>query len=332
MNMSKIDVSNVIPMFPDEHPQPEGVFLNDSATETLQLAAPLAKKQLTVVLEGFAHADRFDVHWTAEFPENLAYNGLVHFINGFGATEASSGAYREASAQAGFATVTHEPVRKDNGRLVTRVRDPQRVHAQSMVAVAADLRQRSDIRKKAPNGSKIERDRKILKPHSMGGLAAAQYAELEPDVVEMIYNYATCGFGPPTIAQVLRNLPSGAIGTLQHEIIPAIWNGNIRLSLRSAKKEAEYFLSDVSRPICEGRSCVNESVLERTERLRARGVLIAWLGFEYDFLVPPTPDIAKYVDLYRVMRGAGHMAPQRKPQEVINQQFLPAYQGLLTAA
>lgn len=303
-----------------DHPRKSGgVFINDP-------------DQPSFLLSGKVLVGGDVVEWTAEFPENLAYEGIAHFLNGFGATERSSHSFRHAAAEAGYATVTSDTARKDGKGFASRAQHPQQLHFDTLCAVSLGIEAcRSEIRRKAPNGKDIDLNRKLLLPHSMAGLAATHFAEKEPNSVDAIINLATVGYGTTSLNQMARNVPRGIIPCVIHELLPAMRSGDIEFSLTHLIEEIRYFCSDVTRPVFEGLSCLRGDVRPAAERLQRLGVGILYLAFEHDILVSPDPKVAKYVDIHGIMAGAGHFAPQRKARKVM-EEVVPMHKEYLALA
>lgn len=290
-----------------KHPREEGVLLGSEHNPTYLITDR--------VISGAG-----PVEWTLEIPENLAYDGVVHFINGFGATKESSRPFRKAAAQAGYATVTCETARKDGQPVTARAFHPQALHLDTIYAVSQGMRAHRDgIRKNVPNGKTIDLDRKFLAPHSMGGLSATNFASKEPDSVDIIMNLATVGYGTTTLRNIARNLPNGLLPALKHEIIPAMQNGDLEVSPKHFWSEIKYFLTDTTRPVFEGLSCLRTDVRTEVAVLRSLGKGVLYLAFDHDILVAPDPSVADYVDIHKIMPNAGHLAPQRKAGKVMEE-------------
>lgn len=258
--------------------------------------------------------------WTIEIPDNLSYDGLVIFINGFGASKASSRPFRHAAAQAGMATATFKPARKDGKSIVHRSLQPQHLHVENLEAVYSGILNNNDnILNKIAGKKDIDLEKILLVPHSMGGLPATKFADAHHNQVDKIVNLATVGYGTTTLSHMARRVPSGLLPSLRHELLPALMNGDIEMSPRHLLDEMKYFGTDITRPIFEGLSCIKSDVRPKVEKLRKVGVGVLYLGFEHDILVSPDTKVAEYVDLHRVMQNAGHLAPQRKARKVVSE-------------
>lgn len=281
--------------------------------------------------EGWAVARGVPVHWTAAFPEEPIFDGMWHFMNGFMAKEETSKAFLHAAASAGFATAIVDPIRNDNGNIFVRARDPQKAHAEAHQAAINDIRTDRKVKSKMPHGNRLDLARKVLLPHSMSGLTAPRLAEAVPGMVEGIVNLQAVGYSKISVRQIGRNMLTGMFGSVVHEFYPAIRDGNLKMSWDMARAEAQYVASDFSRTICEGNSCLTQSVTNRVARLMLeRNIWVAYLAAKYDLLVPPDPSIEEHVDLYRVISNAGHMVPQTKPEKLVRE--IAAVQEELQAA
>lgn len=291
----------------DIHPrEDEGVFINNENPTHLYSDQVIAGGDRT--------------EWTIEIPENLSYDGLVIFINGFGASKASSRPFRNAAAKAGMTTATYKPARKDGKSIIHRSLQPQHLHAENLEAVYSGILNNSDkILNKVAGKKDINLEKILLVPHSMGGLPATKFAVSHHAQVDKIMNLATVGYGTTTLSHMARKFPNGLLPSIRHELLPALMNGDIEMSPKHLLDEAKYFGTDVTRPIFEGLSCIRSDVRPRIERLRKLGVGVLYLAFEHDILVAPDEKVANYVDLHRIMSNAGHLAPQRKAPKVVEE-------------
>lgn len=282
--------------YENEHPhESEGVFLLRS----------------TQLVQGQVEVDGKRSNWTLEIPEGeLAYDGIAHFIPGYGGIKQTSRAPRGALASRGYATLTSDAFR--GGVLCSGddIRDPQRLHTRGQLAIAADLRNRRDeIVRKYPNGSNIDFDKKLLIPHSMGGAPAVAYAETESNAVDMIINLATIGRGSPTLKDFLHVSPLDVAASIRHELVPAIKNGAIEMNVQNLYKIVHYYAR--LRAVLEARSCLTLDLSERLADLQSSGIIVRNIDFEHDILVPTPPWRADVM-----MNNMGHLAPQCKAQQV----------------
>jgi len=273
----------------------EGVFFN----------AP------TNLVQGQVVVNSKRLNWTLEIPQDgLAYDGIAHFLSGFGGIKQTSRAPRQALAAQGIATLTSEPARGGVLPTLEDITDPQKLHTNAQLAIAADLRlRRNEISRKIPNGRHIDIDKKMLLPHSMGGAAAIGYAEHETATVDMIVNIATIGRGAPTLTDILRISPKDVLKSLYHEMLPAVLNERIELSMRNVMDVIHYYAR--VRTLFEANSCMRLDLRPRQKNLIDKGVDIRSLDFEHDILVPIPKHQADVM-----LKNAGHLAPQCKPNVV----------------
>jgi pimeloyl-ACP methyl ester carboxylesterase len=255
-----------------------------------------------------------DVQWTLEVPRDLSFDGIAVISPGFLAIKQSSRPPRNALAQEGIAALSYSPARSHSDYWWTTVQDPQKLHADTQKEIARDIRTRIDIRGGKAYGNKIKVDNKIIVAHSMGGLAATKYAQMEPDNVRMIKGLATCGFGHPTLPELAADLPLGMVDGLKSELLPAIMKGNIALSLRNLRDIVCYLKH--LRVVFEGISCVFEDDRANIAKLRERGITYIYEAYEKDILVRADETVAEHVDYHSIIPGAGHLEPQLKPEGV----------------
>ncbi len=250
-----------------------------------------------------------DLTWTLTVPENLAYDGLAMFVNGYTGIEQSAHAPREGLSSNGIATLSYSAAR-GGANWLEGVTSPQRVHAIGIKRLAADVMQRADIKTQLPNAKELDFEKLLLVAHSMGGLGASRYAEMEPGHVDAIINLAACGYGHPTLKELISDLPKGSLPGVWHELIPSLLGGEIKATRRNMHDLRNYILK--RRYPFEGLSCLLEDSRPRVSRLRDLGIFVAYQAYEHDILVRADPAVAEYVDYHETLPGAGHLAPMRK--------------------
>lgn len=297
---------------------PSPYTLEDIGGEVLPPHEPLERhfdQDQPQMAHGRVVAGQDIVDWTAEFPENPVYDGLAMIVPGYLGVKQSSRSPRHALYENDIACVSYSPARVGEKVWYDGYDDPQAVHAETLLAIAYDLRaRRQDIIRQAPYAEQIDFDRKLLVPHSMGGLAAPRYALMEPGAVDAIHGLATVGFGHPTLPELAIDIPKGVAGSIRHELLPALLGGHIEINLRNARDVNRYYSR--LRFIFEGLSCLNHRTEGEVARLDELGISYHYLGFGRDILVRPTNDIADHVASLTVMDKYGHLAPQVKADKV----------------
>ncbi len=272
---------------------------------------PISRQVPTVVLRGKVVAEGNTVAWQAEFPEERNYEGLALVVPGYRGTSEAYEAFCQKLPQRGYSSLRYGAARKGNPT------HPQRLHVETLKAIASDLDNRAaEIRRKVPNGASLDLDRQLLLPHSMGGLAAPGYASSRPGSVEAIVNLAAVGYHPMQADELLSGVLRGGFGSLVHEGLPAVRRGHVKVNPRLVLSSLYHAYSHPSQTLGEGVSCLTGNVLHTTKRLQEAGVAIGYIAFEHDILVPPHEETRQHVSEYEVMLGAGHLAPQCKPDEV----------------
>lgn len=258
------------------------------------------------------------VDFTLSIPHHRKrrYDGVAIIEPGFGGIKASSEGLMRSLAALGIATACYNPIRKDHEPLHFRLIKPQAIHTDTVAAIAHNLTHNSRLLSEAPEIKSINLHRIAHLPHSMGSQPAIDHALTNPENTEMIINLATVGHGSPSIPQLLRNLPTGIPHGLLHEMLPGILHGHLEPSLFNLIQAAKYFAHNPFRTAGEAISCLTADLRPATKYLGQAGVKSAFIAFGDDCLIPQNPDIANGVDLYTVMPGFGHMAPQVRPQEV----------------
>lgn len=265
------------------------------------------EQQPTVKLHGSVRVDgeRKPVEWTAEFPEQIAYEGLTILIPGFGGIKRSSRDERHANAVQGRATISYDPARI-SGSIHENLFNSQELHARTAEAVVFAVQDSISSDHSIPNRRELNVDRVVASVHSMGGFAGTELAHRHPGMVESVIYKGAAGFWPLS----LRDMDP--IGLL-HEVNSYIASGRIEPSIRNLYRIVRYYARDLSRTAGEAATCLSQDISERVEELGDKGVTTAYLAFENDPLVPAAKaeQIAKpLVNRMVTLRGLGHLAPQ----------------------
>lgn len=254
------------------------------------------------------------VSWTAEFPnDELAYDGIVMLLPGFGGIEQSSRGEREANAQNGIPCVSYDPARL-SWNVLGNLAGSQSLHTRTADAVMTAVTKAVANRRNIPNQSAINLERFILSAHSMGGFAATELGLKRPGQVESVVYKASPGFGKHGFDLV----------GLMSELNDLLSSGEIEPSIRTYTRAARYILNNPVRTAGELRACVTVDNSPNVARLGDLGVNLAYLGFEDDTMVPPAEvmsGVQKVIDVTHVMPGVGHLAPQRHPLQVAEKVF-----------
>lgn len=292
------------------HPQFEGVSLGGEGLRTH-------------LVQGNVPVGRDLVKWTLEVPEEPRYDGIGLIIPGFLGIKQSSRNLRNALAQEGISSVSYSPPRDGEEPVSDTFLDPQGLHAKALGSITDNLQERQGVIKRfVPGGNKLDFDKYLLLPHSMGGLAAPRHALTMPSGIHAIYGLATTGFGNPTLGQLLVDIPRKGKDSVIHEIIPAAKSGAIELNWRNFSDVTRYV--NRLRFIFEGISCITtdgrHNVSEDVGRLEDRGVPYIYNAFGRDMLVRPDEEkVGAVVTRFILMEKYGHLAPQAKAEKVAKQ-------------
>jgi hypothetical protein len=302
------------------HGQTNEMFIPDieSGSAASSLASQRSNEDLFVPAETFLlggyslQIGKNNVEWTAEIPEHSAYKGVIYIAPGFIETDDTIVPLRNALAERGYAAMTVTPSRRGDGGLGDCFRNPQEIHAKTMIGALRAIQESRLHQKLAPE---IDFNKVLIVTHSMGGLAATQAIELglKP---EAVINIAAAGFGSPTVKELLRDLPRGLLPAIRHEVIPAVRNGHIDIGPRHIIKMIEHLVISPSQTIAEGISCLTTNNSELVRNQRALGIKIGYIALMHDVLVRSRPDLFKsgdIVDDYIELDHAGHFYPQKHP-------------------
>lgn len=319
---------------------PEGVLVPDNLPSEWQDRLRWSKQNCkpgesepdmpTTLVHGRVFVDSTLIEYTGEFPEEPSSGVLNLIMGGFGGFKRTSRALRHAAAVRGEASISADQIRADKRSPVERLLKPQKAHIDVIEAVAYDVASRNDL-KHVPN-AQVYGDFMSFSaiPHSMAGLSAMRFAARHPDKVLDVVEIQAVGKKSPTIDQLLFSLPQGIIDSTRHEFLPYVLGDAIDRTPRNVGRFIHYYGRNPLRTIGEMASCIRESNIEQTEKVRASGRFVAYLAGQYDILVPRTAHIAELVDLYRVM-PLGHLAPQHRAGKVADHIIDAHQQFRLTA-
>ncbi len=267
--------------------------------------------------------------WSLHIPENRTYEGWAIFVPGLGGTERSSRPFQRAMVERGWATLRYQPARNGSGHLWDGFGDPQALHLQALLNIAEAVRERGpEIKRRSPSGQQLDVGRITVISQSMGGLPAPKFALKEPGRTEALINLMTVGLGRPTKTDIAL-IPARLPGAISHELLPGIKNGNIDHSFQHLLDVVRYF--GRMRTIFEARSCPQDDVRPDLQRARELGIRAAYLSAQFDILVPNDPAVQEHVDVYRKIKGVGHLGAQVKPGKVADE-AIAAYHDTSWAA
>lgn len=256
------------------------------------------------VIEGDVTVNGDPVHWMLRRPAEETPGEVMVLLRGLGTTLQSYAAFSRAAARSGHTVLATSSARHGSDR-----RDP---HSANLDTISAAIDAAS---KKA--GDSASFDNLLLMAHSHGGIPAIKLAESQPDNVRLIINAGAVGYHGLELGYITRNLPRGILLGLKHELWPAVADGSIEVSRKHLADFLHHNFKNPAQTLKELWSCMSHDLRPSAARLRAAGVLIGYIAFEHDSLVPPNPETASNVDVYRVMPDSGHMAPQRKSAELM---------------
>lgn len=252
----------------------------------------------------------------------------VGIIPGFGGKKFTSRALRNAFADKGVGSFTYDPIRKDGKGWREHWNDPQLAHEETISAIVIDLANHVEINftdtepidnHPTETDTEVVKNKLLLLPHSMGGPAAARYAENRQQTVDSVFFLQCIGFGSPTIPQLARNVPRKLIGSFKNEFLPFLRSGNIDIDPRYMLGVLDYYFSVPTRTAGEIRSCLTENIMDLVVSLGHAGIQTAYADGEHDILVAVTDEATDgVVHLRQKIKGVGHLGPQAKPDRIVS--------------
>ncbi len=269
-------------------------------------------EQPTLKLHGSVRVDgaREEVPWTAEFPEEITYNGLTLLIPGFGGIKRSSRDERHANATTGRPTASYDPARI-SGSVIENLTNSQDLHTRTAEAVMFAVQDEISSNRTIPNRPQLDGRRVIASVHSMGGFAGTALGLKHPGLVESVIYKGAAGFWPLSILdmQPLR---------LAQAVNRYVTSGRIEPNIHNLYRIVRYYGRDLSRTTGEAVTCLTTDITEQIAELADHGVTSAYLAYELDELV--SAEIARektkgLVGRFSVLGGIGHLGPQSHPDE-----------------
>lgn len=296
-------------------PQPEGVFNEKPVTNT---EAEIHE------IHGLVSVGNGTTHYKGYFPENRTEPGIGYLFHGFGGFLKSSEPLGKALAAHGLANIIVDQSHL-SGSALEDLTDSQKIHVETAEAVFADLPHNGQILYSAPEGRLAVQEQRLISAHSMGGLAAARFAEQYPDDTETLALLKTVGVHDPIIGQILASLKDGTIvGGIRHELLPYLASDAIELNLRNVSRMARYMgigwpiLRDrrPTRAIGEMLACLQGDTREALVAIGEQGTRRLGVEAGRDPLIRFSDDIVTYLDRLVRFDSYGHLMPQHRPMLV----------------
>lgn len=255
-----------------------------------------------------------EVNMTTEVPFSPTTDQVAYIIPGFGGIKASSDPLRSELARLGVTTVSYSPARKGVTFLSDLLRS-QDLHVDTINGITKRLADSSArYSKHTEQRFAFDPYKQLMVPHSMGGLAAANYAAQNPDNISAIVNLAAAGYGSPKLGALASDVPAGIIGGIWHELRPFARTQSADQAKQLLKTVLHYYASNPSRTIGEMYSCLSTDVRPQIAQLGNR---VAYLAFKYDILIPPSEEaVSGAVNMYHEFENMGHLGPQVKPNPI----------------
>lgn len=271
------------------------------ATETAISWGPIEHQHGAIEVVGA----KDPIPYTLALPSASQSELITLIVPGYGAFKRTSRGLRDSlAAQEGIATVSYDPARI-HGRRRGSLRDlfdPQALHLNTLEAIVDDL--------KVPDG------RLVLLAHSMGSLAASDFAARYPDKLAGVVYLGPVGMGSPGPVSMARR----GVQELGTDVLPAIAAGRFGYSPAVGKRAIRYFANNPLRTVGEAISCGQPKIVQRRIEYAARlGVRQAVVAFEHDRFFPPdeiSQAVSHLVDSVTELKESQHLAPQREPQRV----------------
>lgn len=261
------------------------------------------------------------VKYTVSVPEKTQDARPHVVVPGFSGFKKSSRMERDALAEDhGRVAISYEPARY--GGPINDLRDPQKLHSDTISAIAQDLCTNKQLQA-VQNGDKLDFSKLILLPHSMGGLAATRVAAERSNDVDAIIYKASVGMEQAKLFRFFGRL----LESIPEEIGPAIQHGEFGEAFTPkeiCQKAATYLLSNPLRTSGEILSCFRANLRPMLPVLRAYNVKTGMILFDNDRLIPAQLSFehcGSEVDMCKRLPDFDHLAPQTKGKIVAREEI-----------
>lgn len=251
------------------------------------------------------------IKWTAAIPDSPTINALGLIANGFCAIKRSSREFREALAAEGLATVSYDPARVHSSLLdlPRHTLNPQALHYESLAGIDSSLASH-------PALGELAAAPRILIGHSMGNLAALDYAVNHPESIATMISIGGVGME----RRLGLKLVARSKDMVLHDIGPAIVTGKFNdYGLKGAARLLHYVWRNPMRTGTEAVSCMVSDKRRQVHQLAALGVRHVVLMPEDDDFFYPVDTIRTVhdvVDHWEIMEGMKHACPQTDAKKV----------------
>jgi pimeloyl-ACP methyl ester carboxylesterase len=285
----------------------------DSSAATITAKPPQAKPDILYnahgqILSPGGHGDVINYTLTSS-----GAGSLIHLIDpGLGGFKSTSRRLGNNLAEEGCLSVRFGPGRK--GDAWDDVFDPQKLHAETLAAIADDLPNNEQL-KDIPGYDKIDFSKLAIVAHSMAGLSATRYALKHPDDVALIHYIETVGMEE---AAVQLGFISRLRPTILEAILPAIIDQS-ESSVMFGLRALSYYFRNPKRSIGEAASCMRAKITDDVIALGHLGVKRSLILGGKDKLIPAKPSFegaGHLVDYCEVIASIGHFGPQEQPELV----------------
>jgi hypothetical protein len=256
------------------------------------------------------------VTYSFSVPEDIAVQTVAIGINGFGAFKRTAREFRNKLAMnEGVPAISYDPLRRSApGHKLLHALDPQRLHVNTITAIANHLETRRDLPRhvrqlahEAPY---------TLIPHSMGELPAVRWLEQDEnaDKTALIIHLGALGISPLKPREIIRRTTD----VLVNDVLPALATNEYGNSPVMVRRAIRYFLSNPAQTAAEIMSCLAADTSQSVRALADMGVPQAIVAMENDDFFYPDEiqtHVGNIVDEIVIIEGR-HTAPQRQPTAV----------------
>lgn len=271
------------------------------------------------LLHGYAPVEsaRTPVPYTLAIPEYPRIAATAVIVPGFCAIKRTSRELRNELAYQGIPTVSYNPARVHSSRKdwLHHAVNPQRLHYDTLAAVDRDIRL-SIEQAKVPEGIQISNAKRILIAHSMGNLAAIDFAVDHPMRVDSLVSIGGAGMEEPLGLKLVARTKDVVL----RDVAAAALTGKFKgYGLKVATNTIHYVARNPVRTAAEVISCTVADKRQAVERLAELGVRqVVFCPMNDDFFYPEDTikAVGEAVDYWEIIENLQHTGPQTQARRV----------------
>lgn len=282
------------------HPEEEGVFILERG------------ERRSYITQGLARIGGSAIKYTYERPIISNDSVPTLLVPGYGGIKPAYKELRKSIVDIGKPAITFRAPRTQEKFAALHPKHffhPERLLAQSVIAIASDVLEKSGVRNKF--------DKVDTAGHSMGGPAIVNAGLIHPELFRTVTAVASAGLDGHTLKDMGERAPAVIYG----EILPLVKDIKISRDYRTINHMFHYLARNPWRTVAEGLAVGSGDIRDKVSILGMLGIKTAALQFENDHFFPlegVQEHSAERFDLFKVFPdpNANHMWPMLQPDAV----------------